>query len=85
MRVPHRDNVPRFATRCPHQHNHPTAEVTCSDEANLTAFSPVRRTGYVHFGEDLHGIGKIKTSFPQRFLALRGIERDLHQSIMYIQ
>src|SRR6185295_12061384 len=79
MTVPHRNNVAGVATLRPDHDHQPAVEMARRDEAGFAVCEPVIDDGRRSAGKQLVGPREIESAMPQREIALRWIEGDLHE------
>src|SRR5215208_3636269 len=79
MTVPHRDDVPRIATRCPNDHHHPATERARRDHTMLAIVKTVVDSAERWASKYQFGIGEVQATFLQRGLTLCRVEGDLHR------
>jgi hypothetical protein len=60
--MPHGDDAPSVASRCPDEGNHPGAKVTNRDIAGLSVILPAVLNGERAAGEHCFGLGEIKAA-----------------------
>jgi len=84
MTAPHRDNVPRVATRRPNDDDHAAIEITGRDDADFTVVRPVIGATELPASEDFGCIVEVKTTRAPRPFPFGRVEGDLRQ-LMYPQ
>src|SRR5579863_892492 len=79
--MPHRNDAKHSVAVCMDDHDRPAIESPISDPSLLTVVLPIINLRVCPAGKHIGDIEKIKPAFPQRRLALDGIELNLHRDI----
>jgi hypothetical protein len=79
MTVPHRDNVPSPASRCPNQHDEAIVQQPVGLKPLFAIVEPIIALGQQRPREHLRRIGEVETASLKGRITLRLMEGDLHQ------